>query len=202
MNWWLWMIPVISAFIGWIITLVAIKMLFHPRKPIRIPGVTIQGILPKRRAVFAEKLGKLASADLLSFDDIEQKITSPENLQKVMPMVETHIDHFLRTKLSKAFPMISMFIGDKTINQLKEVFMQELEEIFPALLKGYLANLKQELDLEKIVAAKVDSFLGSEQLEKNLYGLMGREFCFAKITGAVIGFLIGLVQVVITVAVS
>ena len=32
---------------------------------------------PKRQKKFAEKLGKMISAEFLSFEDIEQKITNP-----------------------------------------------------------------------------------------------------------------------------
>lgn len=94
-------------------------------------GDHFQGIFPKRQRQFAEKLGKLVSAELLSFEDIESKITRKENIDKIMPTIEGHIDHFLREGLSKEFPMISMFIGDRTITNLKAVFMKKLEEIFP-----------------------------------------------------------------------
>ena len=100
-------------------------MLFHPRQPKKILGVTFHGIFPKRQQQFAEKLGKLVSAEFLSFDDIEQKISNPENLKKVMPMIETHVDDFLRNRLKDEMPVISMFIGDKTITNLKTMFMKE-----------------------------------------------------------------------------
>lgn len=201
MNYWLLIIPVISAFIGWVTNWVAIKMLFHPREPKKFLGITFQGIFPKRQQQFAEKLGKLVSAEFLSFSDIEQKISSPENLKKIMPMIENHIDDFLRHKLSEQMPVLSMFIGDKTINSLKEVFMKELEILFPQVMKQYAANLKTELDLEHIVIQKVSNF-SSDKLEEILYQIMSREFRFVEIIGAVIGFIIGGVQVAITVLTS
>ena len=75
-------IPIISAFIGWFTNWIAIKMLFHPKEPKRILGITFHGIFPKRQKIFAEKLGKMISAEFLSFEDIEEKITNPQNLQK------------------------------------------------------------------------------------------------------------------------
>lgn len=201
MNYWLLIIPVISAFIGWVTNWVAIKMLFHPREPKRFLGITFHGIFPKRQKQFAEKLGKLVSAEFLSFSDIEQKISSPENLKKIMPMIENHIDDFLRHKLSEQMPVLSMFIGDKTINSLKEVFMKELEILFPQVMKQYAANLKTELDLEHIVIQKVSNF-SSDKLEEILYQIMSKEFRFVEILGAVIGFIIGVVQVAITVLTS
>ncbi len=198
MNYWLLIIiPAISAFIGWVTNWVAIKMLFHPRDPKKILGITFHGIFPKRQQQFAEKLGKLVSAEFLSFDDIEQKISDPENLKKIMPLIENHIDDFLRNRLSNEMPVISMFIGEKTINKLKESFMKEIELLFPQVMKQYAANLKHELDLEQIVIKKVAGF-SSDKLEEVLYQIMSKEFRFVEIIGAVIGFIIGLMQVLIT----
>lgn len=172
-------------------------MLFHPREPKRILGVTFQGIFPKRQQQFAEKLGKLVSNEFLSFNDIEQKISNPENLKKIMPMIEKHIDDFLRLRLSDEMPVISMFIGDKTINKIKGALMEEIENLFPMVMKQYASNLKSELDLEHIVIIKVAGF-SSDKLEEILYQIMSKEFRFVEIVGAVIGFLIGVVQIIIT----
>ncbi len=198
MTWTLILIPIISAFIGWFTNWIAIKMLFHPRVPKKILGITFHGIFPKRQQQFAEKLGKLVSQELLSFSDIETKITNPENLEKIMPTVDKHIDEFLRVKLADSMPVISMFIGDKTINQLKEVFLAEMRILFPVIMGNYMAKLKDDLDLEKIVVAKVSSF-SSDKLEQILNQIMSREFKFVEIIGGVLGFIIGLVQILITI---
>jgi uncharacterized membrane protein YheB (UPF0754 family) len=197
MNYWLILIPLISAFIGWFTNWIAIKMLFHPREPKKILGVTFHGIFPKRQKTLAANLGKLVSDEFLSFTDIEEKISDPKNLKKVMPVIDAHIENFLRRKLPDEMPVISMFIGDKTINKMKSVFMNELEELFPKLMKQYAGNMKAELDLEHIVYTKVSAF-SSDKLEDILYQIMSKEFRFVEILGGVIGFLIGLLQVFIT----
>jgi uncharacterized membrane protein YheB (UPF0754 family) len=197
MNYWLLLIPIISAFIGWVTNWVAIKMLFHPKQPVKILGITFQGIFPKRQDQFAVKLGKLVSEQLLSFNDIESKLTNPQNLQKMMPMVEQKIDDFLRIRLADTMPMISMFIGDKTIEKLKTAITAELESLFPTLIKNYTGSLREQLDLEQIVTEKVKNF-SSDQLEDILYQVMSKEFQFVEVIGGVLGFIIGLVQVAIT----
>ena len=190
-------IPLISAFIGWFTNWIAIKMLFHPKEPKRILGITFHGIFPKRQKSFAEKLGKMISEEFLSFEDIEQKIANPENLQKLMPMVEAHVDNFLRNKLGDEMPFLSLFIGEKTIRSLKKIFMQELEILFPQIMKSYARHLEEELDLEKIVTDKVSAF-STDKLESILYQIMSKEFRFVEILGGVIGFIIGIAQVLIT----
>lgn len=192
------LIPLISAFIGWFTNWIAIKMLFHPREPRKILGMTIQGIFPKRQKQFAEKLGRLVSAELLSFRDIEQKITHPDNVQKIMPHVEKHIDQFLRVKLADAMPVISMFIGEKTINELKSVFMAEMRSLFPVVMGNYMHNLQDQLDLEKIVIEKVQAF-SSDKLEEVLNAIMAKEFRFVELLGGVLGLVIGLIQVLLSI---
>lgn len=195
----LFFIPVISAFIGWFTNWIAIKMLFHPREPKKILGITFQGIFPKRQQQFAMQLGKLVSNELLSFQEIEQRISDPANVQKILPLLETHIDIFLKEKLSAEIPMIGMLIGEKTILQVKGVFMKELQELFPVLMKQYMTTLENELNLEKIVIEKVGRF-SSNKLEDILNQIMSAEFRFVEIIGAVLGFIIGLFQVLLTVA--
>ncbi|WP_018613544.1 DUF445 domain-containing protein [Segetibacter koreensis] len=199
MSWILIIIPVISAFIGWFTNWIAIKMLFHPREPKKILGITFHGIFPKRQQQFAMKLGKLVSNELLSFSEIEEKISNPANVEKILPVLEKHIDIFLKEKLATEIPMIGMLIGEKTISQVKAVFMKELQELFPVLMKQYMTTLEHELNLEKIVIEKVGKF-SSDKLEDILNQIMSSEFRFVEIIGAVLGFIIGLIQVLITVA--
>ena len=72
--------PVIAAFTGWFTTWIAIYMLFHPRNPIRVFGITIQGIFPKRQNQVADKIGNMVANELILFDDIAKRINDPEEL--------------------------------------------------------------------------------------------------------------------------
>jgi uncharacterized membrane protein YheB (UPF0754 family) len=107
------------------------------------------------------------------------------------------MEEFLRHKLSEAFPVISMFIGDKTINTVKSAFMKEIETLFPEMMQSYMTKLQSELDLEKIVVDKVNGF-SSDKLEEILQRIMNKEFRFVEIIGGVLGLIIGIVQVIIS----
>lgn len=195
MNWWLMMIiPLTSAFIGWATNRLAVIMLFRPQKPVRVFGTTIQGIFPKRQLQFAQQIGALVSKELVSFNEIESKLTSEENIKKIMPVAEEHVDDFLRNKLKVAFPMIGMLIGEKTIDTLKGIFMKELETIFPVIIKAYVQNLQQDLDLEQMTAKKIAT-LSAGKLETAIYNGLKKELRAAGLFFGLIGLLIGLVQV-------
>jgi len=176
-------ILLISGFLGWLAGWIAIKMLFHR--------------FAKKKRELAEKLGKLVSRELFSFDEIEQKVTDPANFRKIMPYVDGHIDQFLRVKLVEQMPMIGMLIGEKTIIEMKKVFTGELETLFPVIMKNYMETLKADLNMESIIIEKIAGF-SSDGLERVLYPALKKELRFVQITGALLGLAIGLVQVFIS----
>ncbi|MDQ6812984.1 MAG: DUF445 family protein [Bacteroidota bacterium] len=194
----LFLLPIISAFIGSFVNWLAIEIFFHPRLPTRILGVTFQGIFPKRQKQLLLKLAELVGSEMLSFEALEQKISGPENVTKILPFLETHIDTFLREKLTTEIPMLGMLIGDKTIAQVKAVFMKELQSLFPLLMKEYLGSLKKDLDLPAMISEKLNKF-SSARIEEILRQTMRFELRFFIIIGAVLGFAIGMLQLFLTI---
>jgi len=186
----------LSCFTGWFVIWMSIKLLFRPHKPLSIAGFKIQGILPANQLMMAHKIGALVSTQLFSFEALQQKVTDPENFNKLKPEIEKHIDSFLRDRLKETFPMLSMLIGDKTINQLKTAFLTELETLFPNLMKSYIANLQKDLDIEKEVSEKIAGF-SINKVEELVYVSAKKQFIKIQLFGAFIGVLTGLIHILI-----
>lgn len=193
----IYLIPFISAFIGWFTNWIAIKMLFHPKNPVKFLGITIHGIFPKRQKQFAEKLGGVVARELIHFDEIAAQLKDPEKLKALNPAIEAHLDNFLQVKLKEKLPVISMFVGDGTMSKIKEGMMEEIAEMLPNIIGQYTDNLSEKVDIEKMVTDKVANF-SSDKLEEILVSIMSKEFRFVEIIGGVLGFVIGLLQIFIT----
>jgi uncharacterized membrane protein YheB (UPF0754 family) len=182
MNYWLIVIPVISAFVGWLIHVLAIRFFFRR-------------ILPRRKAAIATALGKTAAAEFAAFKGLEEKINDPSNLQSIMPVIEKHIDHFLNERLKEEMPMISMFIGSKTTDKLKEVFLKELQLLFPQVISQFAGNLRSSIDVEKLVADRIHAIPPDslqQTIQQNVPGLK-----YLPLLGAFTGLVVGLIQVLI-----
>lgn len=193
----LFFIPLISAFIGWFTNWIAIKMLFHPKEPIKILGITFHGIFPKGQKQFALKLGSVVANDLLHVDEIVEKIKDPKNLDSLKPFIDKHIDEFLKVKLTEKLPVISMFLGESTLSKVKEGLIEEIDLLLPQVIDQFTNSLQEKLDIQSIVAEKVAQF-SSDKLEQILVDIMKKEFKFVEILGGVLGFIIGLLQVLLT----
>jgi len=192
-----YILPVLlSCFTGWLVIWICIKLLFHPLRPVNFAGIKIQGIIPANQQLIGEKIGRFVSTELFSFAALQEKITHPDNFNKLKPEIETHIDSFLRVRLKDTFPMLSMLIGDKTINQLKAAFLLELETLFPVIMKSYLTRLENELDLEKTVAEKITGFSISK-MEQLVNKSAAKQLLKIQLLGALTGLLAGLLHILL-----
>jgi len=188
-----WLQPFVAAFTGWFTTWIAIYMLFHPKNPKRFLGITIQGIFPKRQKQFAAKLGSVVASELIHFDEIAILLKEPEQLKALTPTIEKHLDNFLQVKLKERLPVISMFVGEGTMQKIKEGMLEEIELLLPQIIHQYTDSLSSRVDIEQMVTEKVSNF-SSDKLEEILANVMSKEFRFIELIGGVLGFVIGLIQ--------
>jgi len=192
----LYLLPILAALIGWITNYLAIKMLFHPHQPKNILGLTFQGVFPKRQAQIAEKLGDLVANELFSMKDVAQKIEDLSTQPEALDEVGKRIEKTIRGKLISAFPMLSMFLSDEMIEKVTNLFKGELEDFLRVSAQGLAVKMEESLDIQAVVREKVQAF-SANKIEELLIGFMEQEFRFIEKIGAVLGFLIGCVQVLL-----
>ncbi len=189
-------IPFISALIGWITNYIAIKMLFHPKKKIKILFFSIQGIFPKRQHILAAKLGNIVATELFSFEDIKSQFTSTDTAQEINKILDEKLEDFMENKLKSTLPMLSMFMNGDVKAKIKNTLHEEFQNILPEILNQFSDKLEKDIDVESIVANKVSAF-STDKLEQILYSIMSKEFRFIEVLGGILGFLIGLMQLII-----
>lgn len=184
---------VICAFIGWITNFIAIKMLFHPRRPVQLGSLTVQGIFPKRQKALALNLAAAIEGELLSHQDIRGAMHHPDFSARLREKILAGFTDFLGTRLTSLHPMVGMFLDEAMMEKIRELLEAELDRIVPGLLETAADELEQALDLRKVIQEKIES-LSMERLETLLMSIMAREFRFIEVVGAVLGALIGLTQ--------
>lgn len=192
-------LPFIAALVGWFTNYIAVKMLFHPKQPMNILGVyTLQGIFPKNQQQVAEKIGKMVAEELLSSNDLKEKLNNPENILSIKELVEAKIDYYLNVTFPKNYPITAALVGDKRRTKFKDTVMEEVDESVPAMIDSYMANIEERFNVEHIIKEKV-GLLSPERLEDLIMMLLKKEFKFIEYIGAVIGFVIGWIQVLMVV---
>ena len=94
--------PLIGAAIGYCTNLIAVKMLFRPRREIRIFGRRLPltpGAIPKGKPRLAKAVGTVVEQHLLTREDIESRLLSGKTEQALSGAVENRLDRVIRTEL-------------------------------------------------------------------------------------------------------
>jgi hypothetical protein len=180
MNFYLFVVPIAGALIGWLMSMLGVRLFLHN--------------LAARKSALDRKLSEVIANRFFSMDDIEHKLSSPESFQKLLPVIEGHIDEFLNHKLPKAMPMLGMFVGEKTIKQLKDLFMAELATLFPVVMKNYVGNLKQDANPQLLIYNKL-SAINPVEVKSAFRQLLGRHLGLVQWYGALSGLMISLVNI-------
>jgi uncharacterized membrane protein YheB (UPF0754 family) len=111
--------------------------------------------------------------------------------------VGKRIEKTIREKLVKSFPMLAMFLTDDMVEKVTNLFKAELQDFLAESAQDIGNKLEDSLDVKELVREKVEAF-SSDKLEEILFSIMRKEFRFIEMIGAVLGFLIGCVQVGLT----
>jgi uncharacterized membrane protein YheB (UPF0754 family) len=195
-NWVLFLLPLIAATIGWFTNYIAVKMLFHPRKPIKIGFITLHGIFPKRQIEIASSVGRMVANDLLSSKDIEQRLATEDNIRAIIDKIEDTLDNYFEVKFPLKFPLLSKFISPNMRSKVKDEMLLEIEHLAPVLIANQVNDLEKVFDVEQIIKEKVSN-LSTEKLENLMMSIIEKELTFIEWVGAGLGFIIGLVQVLL-----
>lgn len=178
--------------IGWFTNYLAIKMLFRPYKPIKIPvlNIEVQGLIPKRRGDIAVSLGEIVEKELISIDDIFANIMGDADREKILSALGSRLDDIIEKKMPSYIPgMFRNMISD----YIKKVIMDEVVNFIENDSGRVIEQINQKVDIKRIVENKINGFELSKVEELALYAA-GKELRGIEIIGGVLGFAIGLVE--------
>ncbi|MBA4168099.1 MAG: hypothetical protein H0X41_11270 [Chitinophagaceae bacterium] len=166
-----------------------------------LAGLLLRTVVIFRLPSLLRKFAVNMAAGMFNGQDIQAALAGKNNFENIRPLIEGHIDEFLRHKLGKEMPMIGMFIGDKTIAQLKGIFMKELEEIFPLVMDRYISDLSQNFKPQLIISQKI-SGLTRQHLHSFLQQHARTEMIILPIYGAIAGAATGILQLIVLLVIS
>jgi hypothetical protein len=135
------LIPILTGLFGWMLIWLMAKSLFFPTKAIKIGGFSWESNLSRLINQFP--------VELL----IPNESDSEASFKAMQPLMVEKLDFFFNHTIKDKLPMMSMFIGDKTVAQLKSVFLEELAGNFPQLIGQFAQNAK--MNMSKSFATKL-----------------------------------------------
>jgi len=186
---------VVGALIGWFTNVLAIKMLFRPLKPIKIPiiNITLQGLIPKRRSEIASSIGAVVENELVSMDEILEKLVSEENKNEAISVIKEKLLKVIDYKIPSIIPYS---IKTKIIDYFEEQINKDARSILDSSIESIVSKSVHKINIGKMVEEKIDEF-ELDKMESLILSITSRELKYIELLGGLLGGLIGLFQSVI-----
>jgi uncharacterized membrane protein YheB (UPF0754 family) len=176
----------LGAFIGWITNVMTIRLLFHPRRPLRLGPLVLQGVIPRRRDDIAVSLAGTITRELLSAKELWAAVDTSQNRQAVLAGVRRAVrERLLRWP---AFPF-----RDAAVARIEDAVVREVAVYMDRLNQrpDWAEALLQKVPLESLIIQKIQSF-DLADFERIIIGLSRRELRQIEWLGGLLGFVVGL----------
>jgi uncharacterized membrane protein YheB (UPF0754 family) len=193
-----WVMPLFGLFTGWFTDWLALRMVFNPKYPTRYLGGLIewQGLFLKRRHEVSAEYGRLIAKEIVTPRNIIDAILKGPLSDRLFTMVQKHVQKVVDEQSGIAKPFVVFAVGSSKYQEMKRVVAQEIISRLPETLRHIEQYAEDAMDLERTLAGKM-SELSLEEFENLLHPAFQQDEWILITVGAVLGFLVGELQVLV-----
>ena len=152
-----------ATFHGYAGAWLAVRMLFRPRNPVKILGVTIfpQGMIPRHRERLANAIGKAVGEELVSQETIVEELFGKEFLRK---KIQSIVDSYSENLLAQSYPSLIEALPANLREPVLDA-VSSLQSKIAAHIQQVLRNEETAQSIGGFVERRVDEFLSQRVSE-------------------------------------
>lgn len=190
------MLASIGGIIGYITNVVAIRLIFRPLKPIKIPIINYEiiGLIPKRRGEIATNIAKIVEEEFISLDEILDNVITEDDKEEIVVYIKTRVSSLINEKLSYVPSTIKKIIE----GYLEDIIEAEIKNSIDDLSQGMMKKATERIDIHKMIEEKINE-LDLLVLENLIISVAKKELKHIELLGLLLGFIIGIFQGLIVV---
>ena len=187
---------IIGGCIGYITNKLAIKLIFRPINPIKIPilNIEILGLIPKRKSEIAKNIGEIIHKEFISVDEILENIIDENDKARIV----TYIKGKVRIIIEERAILIPSLIRQMLQGYIENIVEEEFSKYINELSKDIIHKAQDRINIQEIVENKINE-LDLYELENIILSIAEKELKHIEVLGLILGFLIGIVQGILTI---
>ncbi len=152
---------IIGALIGGVTNVIAVKMLFHPFKTYYIFNKRVPftpGLIPKRRAEIADKIGQVVEEHLLTESMIQSKLNATATRTAIEEVIQKQIEKLKEDRISLDYlaNKVDIDIAQLANGKIETIMSEKLERFYYDHRNTPITQLIPE-NIEKSIDNKVEA---------------------------------------------
>jgi uncharacterized membrane protein YheB (UPF0754 family) len=186
---WLFTFPLLGALAGWGANHLAFVLLFRPRRPVRIPGLTLHGLIPRsRRAILEGAAGTAARllADPRTAALLLERV-NPEDVSR--EILDRSFDEHWESLPLVSSPLVGALAGDLK-GRIKARLARGIGELLASRGEEIARGMLGRIDIRRLILDRTPPE-ELDRLEAALETAARRELLPIKLAGGLFGLLVG-----------
>lgn len=185
------LLAVVGGVIGWVTNILAIKLMFRPINPIKIPLINLEivGLIPKRKNEIAQNIGEVVAKELLSIDDIIKNAITEEDKVIFSQLVKNKIRNLVEGKMDFVLAPFRIMVQ----GPINSIIEEEVDGALKEMESEAVNHIKDKVDIKEMVEEKINE-LDLQELERIIINVAKKELKHIEVLGFILGAAIGIVQ--------
>ncbi|ONI79012.1 hypothetical protein ALI144C_29070 [Actinosynnema sp. ALI-1.44] len=189
-----WIMPIFGGLTGWLTDWLALKMIFFPRAPKKFLFLTWQGMFQRRRMEVARDYGDMIAREVLTVQNVLEAVLTGPKSDKLFLLVQREVQRAIDTQVSLVKPLVVLTVGSRRYQEMKKRAAARAIELLPATVQHVEEYASNALDVRNTIITQMQQ-LTPIQYEGLLRPAFRQDEWKLIAVGAVIGFLVGELQV-------
>lgn len=190
-----WVMPIFGGLTGWLSDWLALRMVFSPKEPTRYLGVfEWQGLFLKRRREVAAAYGAFIATEIVTPKNILESVLRGPLSDRMLAVIQKQVQAAVDEQAGLAKPLIVLAVGSAQYQAMKRRIAEKILARLPAALKHVEKYAGEAMDLRNTLVLKMQQ-LSPEEFERLLRPAFQQDEWILIAVGAVLGFLVGELQV-------
>jgi len=191
---WLWTLPLVGAFVGYCTNWLAVRMLFRPRKPLKLLFFTIQGLIPRKRKDVAETIALLVENYLLKTEDVGRLVNDPLIALKLRERLDKKLAVLIEEGMNNLVPSgFRPLVTYEMLNHFRMTVLNKVIADLPGMINNMRVDLKESHRMRELIEERVNEF-DIHKLNRMIEMVSSTGFRRIEILGGVLGAFIGCIQ--------
>ena len=188
-----WILPLGGLIVGYFTNILALRMIFWPSNPIKLLGLTIQGLFIQRQKEVSKEYAKIIADNVMTMPNIFEAMFKGPSSDRLVSIIEKHVSEGVDHTAGFSSSLIKFTSGTKTYDLIKQTAANRFVEAIPQHIHHIFDYARQALGIEHTLRQKM-SQLPPDEFAGFLRPVFQADEWKLILVGAILGMLAGVLQ--------
>lgn len=190
-----WVLPVFGLAVGWVTNWIALNLVFRPLHPTRIGPWTLQGLFLRRQKEVAAVWCRMVTREVITIRQLFEAMLHGPRSERTRHLIRAHMEPLADEALGLLQPAAGLVVGTRGLGRIRHAVGDKAVEVALEPF-GHWPFIEERAEVtERMLRERMEA-LPAEKFQALLRPCFQEDEAKLIATGAVLGFLAGLAQLI------